>query len=193
MRKFFKRYLPDRDRLREVRIFALLGDTLLHPALWHLNRRSAAGAVAAGLFCGLIPGPLQMLGAAVASILFRVNLPLAMLCTLYTNPFTIVPLYLAAFQLGKWTLGNDRSFVAPPQFDWHAIGASAGQYFDWAAGLGQPLALGLFVLASLLAISGYLAVVIAWRVHLRREIRRRAARRNTADLRRASRHPTENP
>lgn len=33
------------------------------PDLRHLNRRSVACAVAVGLFCGLIPGPLQVPGA----------------------------------------------------------------------------------------------------------------------------------
>jgi hypothetical protein len=73
--------------------------------LWHLNRRSAAGGVAVGMFCGLIPGPLQMLGAGIAAVLFRVNLPTALLTTLYTNPLTIVPLYLVAYKIGSLALG----------------------------------------------------------------------------------------
>ncbi|MFZ2628726.1 MAG: DUF2062 domain-containing protein, partial [Rugosibacter sp.] len=84
MRRSLKRFLPDHDVIRNNRWFAPFANTLLHPRLWHLNRRSAAGAVAAGLFCGLIPGPFQMLGAAICAVVFRVNLPLAMLCTLYT-------------------------------------------------------------------------------------------------------------
>ena len=63
----------------------MFGDSLFHPALWHLNRRSAAGGVAVGLFCGLIPGPLQMLGAGIACVLFRVNLPVSLVTTLYTE------------------------------------------------------------------------------------------------------------
>jgi len=97
MRRSLKRFLPNPDVVRNNRWFAPFANTLLHPRLWHLNRRSAAGAVAAGLFCGLIPGPFQMLGAAICAVIFRVNLPLALFCTLYTNPFTIVPLYLVAF------------------------------------------------------------------------------------------------
>jgi hypothetical protein len=54
-RKFFKRYMPNADKVREVRIMGLFGNALFHPALWHLNRRSAAGGIATGLFCGLIP------------------------------------------------------------------------------------------------------------------------------------------
>ena len=106
MRKLLKRYLPDHSAVHGNRWLAMFGSTLLHPRLWHLNRHSAAGAVAVGLFCGLIPGPFQMLGAAICCIVLRVNLPLALLTTLYTNPFTIVPLYFVAYSMGAWVLGS---------------------------------------------------------------------------------------
>lgn len=89
LRKYFRKVMPNADKVREVRALSMFGDSLFHPALWHLNRRSAAGGVAVGLFCGLIPGPLQMVGAAIVCVLLRVNLPLALVTTLYTNPFTI--------------------------------------------------------------------------------------------------------
>ena len=180
MRKFFKRYLPDPDKLRQLPLLKLLGNSLLHPALWHLNRHTAAGAVAVGMFCGLIPGPLQVLGSTIACLVFRVNLPLAILCTFYTNPLTIVPLYLAAFHIGKLTLGNGSVFRQPPEFDWNTLADSATQYIQWAIGLGKPLALGLPILAGGLAIGGYALVAIVWRLHLRHEIRRRAARRSSS-------------
>jgi len=84
-RKFFRKVMPSVDKVREMRVLSMFGDSLFHPSLWHLNRRSAAGGVAVGLFCGLIPGPLQMLGAGIACVLFRVNLPVALVATFYTN------------------------------------------------------------------------------------------------------------
>ena len=104
-RKLFRKYTPSVDRVREVKALGIFGERLFHPALWHLNRRSAARGVAVGMFCGLIPGPLQMLGAALVCLVVRVNLPVAILTTLYTNPFTIVPLYLLAYKLGSFALG----------------------------------------------------------------------------------------
>jgi uncharacterized protein (DUF2062 family) len=101
MRRQLRKYLPDHEAIRGQPLAAPFENTLLHPRLWDLNRHSAAGAVAAGMFCGLIPGPLQMLGAAICAVVFRVNLPLAMLTTLYTNPFTIVPLYVVAYAIGS--------------------------------------------------------------------------------------------
>ncbi len=173
MRRHLHKFLPDHEAIRGNRWLAPFENTLLHPRLWHLNRRSAAGAVAAGMLCGLIPGPLQMLGAAICAVAFRVNLPLAMLTTLYTNPFTIVPLYIAAFGIGQWALPreNDR-FVAPPEPDAAGLLVWMQSLIEWMIGLGAPLALGLVLLALGLALAGYLLVRLGWRFYLVRAWRR---------------------
>jgi len=167
MRRKLRQFLPDHDVIRSNRWFAPFENTLLHSRLWHLNRRSAAGAVAAGMFCGLIPGPFQMLGAAICAVIFRVNLPLAMATTLYTNPFTIVPLYIVAFAIGHWALpGEGRQFVAPPEPGENGLIAWMHALTDWMVGLGTPLALGLVLLGAGLAITAYVAVRLAWRIYL---------------------------
>jgi len=168
MRKYLKRKLPDPESIRANRWLRPLSGTLLHPRLWHLNRHSAAGAVAVGMLCGLIPGPFQMLGAALCCVIFRVNLPLALVTTLYTNPFTIVPLYLAGFTIGQWFLGDGRVFTPPPEMGSLGFGAWLQSLLEWMLGLGAPLALGLLMLGSALAIIGYLAVRLLWRWHLAR-------------------------
>ncbi|NTV10341.1 MAG: DUF2062 domain-containing protein [Zoogloea sp.] len=167
MRKLLKPLLPSRASLARHRWLAIFGDTLLHPRLWHLNRHSAAGAVAVGLFCGLIPGPLQMLSAALCCLVLRVNLPLALVTTLYTNPFTIVPLYMAAFGLGKWLLGDEGArFTPPPQMADMAVANWIVALADWLGGLGMTLGVGLLLLACLLATLGYFSVLAAWRAYL---------------------------
>jgi uncharacterized protein (DUF2062 family) len=177
MRRQIRKFLPDHESIRNNRWLAPFENTLLHPRLWHLNRHSAAGAVAAGMFCGLIPGPLQMLGASICAVIFRVNLPLAMLTTLYTNPFTIVPLYIVAFALGQWALpGDHRHFVAPPEPGDDGLMAWAHALIDWMIGLGTPLVVGLVLLAAGLALAGYLAVRLAWRFYLVRAWRLRSQR-----------------
>jgi uncharacterized protein (DUF2062 family) len=177
MRRLIRKFLPNHESIRSNRWLAPFENTLLHPRLWHLNRHSAAGAVASGMFCGLIPGPLQMIGAAICAVVFRVNLPLAMLTTLYTNPFTIVPLYIVAFALGQWALpGEHRRFVAPPEPGVDGLMAWTHALIDWMIGLGTPLVVGLVLLASALAISGYFAVRLAWRIYLVRAWRQRRQR-----------------
>ena len=177
MRNLLRRYLPDPEIVRGNRWMRPFANTLLHPRLWHLNRHSAAGAVAVGLFCGLVPGPFQMPSAALACVLLRVNLPLALFTTLYTNPLTIVPLYFVAFQIGSWILGAESAFTPPPDFGEMSFGAWITASTEWLVGLGKPLALGLALLSSGLAALGYLLVKGAWRIHLLRSLARRRARR----------------
>jgi len=177
MRRHIRKFLPDHEAVRGNRWLAPFENTLLHPRLWHLNRHSVAGAVAIGLFCGLIPGPLQMLGAAICAVIFRVNLPLAVLTTLYTNPFTLVPLYIAAFAIGQWALpGENHRFIAPPEPGADGLIAWGGALIDWMISLGAPLALGLLLLAAGLALAGYFAVRLAWRIYLIRAWRQRGRR-----------------
>lgn len=143
----------------------MFGARLHQHNLWHLHRRSVSGGVAVGMFCGLIPGPLQMLGAALLAVLFRVNLPVAMFTTLYTNPFTIVPLYLLAYQLGAWVTGQSATLVSThfvvPEMSW-------SNWFtvmlEWIFSLGKPFAIGLPLLAVILAVLGYVLVRLGWRV-----------------------------
>lgn len=177
MRKHLRKYLPDHEAILANRWLAPFENTLLHPRLWHLNRHSVAGAVAAGLFCGLIPGPFQLLGAAICAVIFRVNLPLALFTTFYTNPLTIVPLYFAAFGLGRLALGTGGEFVEPPDWGPEGFFAWIKALTDWMLGLGKPLALGLVLLASLLAFLGYIVVRMAWRWYLVRAWRKRRLHR----------------
>lgn len=173
MKRRLRRFLPDHAAVNDHRWLAPFRNTLLHPRLWHLNRRSAAGGVAAGLFCGLFPAPFQMASAALAAVVFRVNLPLAIFATLYTNPITFIPLYVFAYWLGGQMTGNGGEFVPPPEFAWDNIGGWALASVAWLGQLGLPLAVGVLLLASLFAALGYLGVRVAWRIWLVRHWHRR--------------------
>lgn len=178
MRNLLRRLLPNHETVHTNRWLQPFANTLLHPRLWHLNRHSVAGAVAVGLACGLIPGPFQMLGAAIACVLFRVNLPLALVTTLYSNPVTIVPLYMAAYAYGAVVSGTDPGgFVRPPEMDGMGFFEWAAALLPWLGELGKPLAVGLVLLAGTLALLGYFTVRAAWRVHLLRAWRARALKR----------------
>ena len=174
MRKHFHRYLPTPEAILAKPWCSPFRPWLGHPNLWHLNRRSVAGAVAIGLFCGLIPGPLQMLGAFLLAVPLRKNIPLALGVTLYTNPFTIVPLYLIAYGYGRLFVGGGDA----PRFLPDAWSPSA--VWEWSLSLGKPLALGLVLLALTLALVGYVAAALAWRLHVVRAWRQRAADRRAA-------------
>lgn len=177
-RKYFRKYLPSHDAIRSNKYLAKLGRFLHHPNLWHLNRRSVSGGVAVGMFCGLIPGPLQMLGAALVAIPCKVNLPVALVTTLYTNPFTIVPLYLVAYWLGALITGGSGTMTEPPAFSWSHLGDWIRALVDWSLALGKPLFVGLVTLALSLALAGYVAVQVGWRAWVVVQWRRRKLRRS---------------
>ena len=126
------------------------------------------------MFSGLVPGPLQMLVAALIAVPLRVNLPVALVTTFYTNPFTIGPLYLLAYLIGRLIIGgNGTPLSPPPDMEWSHPGASLEAFMGWALSLGTPLAVGLLALALILAALGYACVQLAWRAHVIRAWRRR--------------------
>jgi len=177
-KKYFKKYLPSHDSIRAHRIARAMGPLLHHHNLWHLNRRSVAGGVAVGAFTGLIPGPVQMLLAAVFAIVFRVNLPVAVFTTLYTNPFTTVPLYLLAYEIGA-LLYHPAGTPAPAfNFDWQRQSwlDLFPALFHWAVSLGPTFIVGVLVLASLLSVTSYFVVRGLWRIAAIIQWRKRAHR-----------------
>jgi uncharacterized protein (DUF2062 family) len=181
-RKFFRKYLPDAESIKHNRYTRVFSPALQHPNLWHLNRHSVAGGVAVGMFTGLIPGsnPVQFTAAAILSMIFRVNLPVAVFVTLYTNPFTIVPLYFAAYKVGAFFIGQGKAKVPRhelnvwdlPLSDWIPA------LIHWATAMGKPLALGLVLMALLFAAVGYAAVHLAWRAYVVLKWRKRKMRRS---------------
>ena len=179
-RKFFRKYLPDAHSVRQRRFVSAFDRWLHHhPNLWCLNRRSVAGGVAIGLFAGLIPGPFQMLGALLLAIPLKRNIPVALATTLYTNPFTIVPLYVIAYEYGRLLLrqNGDSVPIASFEMNWSDWWASMHALIDWALALGKPLGVGLVALALTLAALGYAAVYFAWRLHVVLAWRARRKRR----------------
>lgn len=169
-RKLFRKYLPSHENIKQNRFIGLFGGLLHHHNLWHLHRRSVAGGVAVGLFTGLIPGsnPVQFLFAALFAIAFRVNLPVAVFTTLYSNPFTIVPIYLVAYTLGNFITGHGTGNL--PQAELDLLDKNISEWIpaivDWGIAIGKPLLIGLPLLALLLAVVGYFTVRGAWRLHV---------------------------
>ncbi len=142
-----------------------LGALLQDENLWHLNRRSVSGGVAAGLFWAMIPIPLQMLAAALSAIVFRVNLPISVALVWITNPLTMPAIFYMNYLVGAWLLGTPAHVG---EFEWS---------FDWiTAELGaiwMPLYFGSLVLGVLLALIGYCTMRLYWRWHTLKRYRQR--------------------
>lgn len=158
--------MPDPRAILENRHFSVFGTLLHDPNLWHLNRRSAAGAFGVGLFMMYMPPIGQMLMAAAAAIALRVNLPISVALVWITNPVTIPPMFYFAYLVGCWMIGAPSArFSMEFWIDWH----------NWVAVLA-PLGLGMLVCASACSAAGYFGIQALWRWSLMREIRYRKAR-----------------
>ncbi len=66
-KKTIQRFLPDPNKIRHHKSLKIFGKLLQDANLWHLNRRSARGAFAVGLFFAFIPVPFQMVLAAATN------------------------------------------------------------------------------------------------------------------------------
>lgn len=157
-----------------------------HHSLWQFNRQSVAGGLAVGLFFSVAVPVAQMPLAAIMAVLFKVNLTVAVVGTLFSNPFTTPFILFAAFKIGAFLIGHDGPIpnvvtdVVPRQEEqiwWAGVLEWILHSMDWIHSAGLPLLAGLGVLSIILSCTGYLGVMIAWRLHAVLRWRNRATAR----------------
>jgi len=168
-RKFFKRMSPSAETIKQQKCLGFLGKYLHSPMLWHLNRRSVSMAFAIGLFMMWVPFPPQTLFAAIAAIFLGANLPISVALVWITNPITIPPMFYFAYLVGAKILGHtpiDIKF----ELTWQWLTTSLSH--SW-----QPFFLGLFIIAVISSVSGYLIIQILWRINVIRRFKNRKLRR----------------
>lgn len=168
-RKLLRRWLPSDQTFREHKRLRWMGRLLHDPNLWHLNRRSVAGAVSVGFFLAWVPVPIQMWIAALVAVVIRVNLPIAVLGVWLTNPVTMGPMFLFAANLGAWILGRDLT-ITEFRFSW-------GWLTEQKDAFWEPLLMGCFVIGLTAAVMGNLLVRLLWRLHILRSWQDRRRRR----------------
>ena len=145
-----------RESIRGEYVHRILGDRLFDRNIWHMSERSLSGGFALGLFIAFTPTiSVQMLLSAILAIWLRVNLPIALVACWITNPLTAVPIYGAAFKLGRWLVDCLPSFVKAYGFH----GPTAHYFAN-----GFNLVVGGIALGALAALAGYVLVRCAWRI-----------------------------
>lgn len=168
-KRLFKRFIPDHKIIREHKHLQFFGKLLHDPNLWHLNRRSVAGAFSVGLFMAFIPLPFQMFFAAAAAIPLRVNLPIAAGLVWITNPLTMPPVFYSSYKIGCWILGSPNLPVTfNASMEWLTTNLEA---------VGAPFLVGTMVLALLSAVLGNFVVRMFWRLQIGRYLRKRQLRK----------------
>ena len=151
-------------------------NSVLRSELWRFTRRSVPRGVGVGLLVGIflmIPG-LQIVGAALLSVPFRANVPVAAAMTFLSNPAT-TPFILVASVM----IGNSLGFHADVTTFYALVerGAGIGEWLAWLGSDAAPaLVSGLFIIGSVSALVGYVVALFGWRWWSARKWKRRSRR-----------------
>ena len=168
-KKLLRRYLPNAEKIRATPALRPLGVLLDRTEIWHLHRRSVAGATFIGLFCAFLPVPSQMIIAAMLAVLFRCNLPIAVALVWISNPLTFPAILYFTYRLGAWLLDMRLETGAMPiELDW---------WINNLDNIGYPLLVGSLICGWVAGTTGFVVVRVLWRFHvIRRWKERRAGR-----------------
>lgn len=157
-KNLIKRFIPNHETIRNHKHLRVFGQLLHDPNLWHMNRRSVAGAFAVGLFWAMIPMPFQMVAAAATAIPTRVNMPLSVALVWISNPITMPPMFYFNYLVGTWIIGEP------------ALNGQFELTMEWLTqsmgNIWQPLYLGSLVCGAIAALAGYLGIRGLWRMHI---------------------------
>lgn len=187
-KKMIRKYLPDPEKIANMQGLGFLRHRLQDPNLWHLNRHSASGAMFWGLWCAFLPMPFQMVPAAIAALVFRVNLPLCIVLVWLSNPLTMIPViyisyFVGASLLNKPMINGDvldqivnnlgqmvnNAFTNTPK---QITGLDLSQHLE-------PILLGTLVTGFLFGCIGYLGMNWYWRYHVTKAWNNRQFRKAT--------------
>lgn len=168
-RRLIKKFFPNQTAIRDHKHLRILGPLLQDPNLLHLNRRSVSGGIFVGLFLAFVPVPFQMLLAAAAALVIRVNLPIAVATVWISNPITMAPLFYFSYRVGAWVL------------DLPSIEIEFELSFEWLKEslvlIWQPFLLGCFIVGATSSIIGGYSVRLLWRWHVIQSWNERKSRR----------------
>ena len=170
-RRFFRKFAVKRERFHSQWWLVPFGHLLHDPNLWSIRRRTVVPAFALGLFAAYLPFPGHMITAALLALALRVNIPVAVASVWACNPFTMGPMYYAAFEVGRLLLG-----LEPQPFEFEM---SFAWLFDSFVYIWQPLLLGSVLLGAFLALIGYVGLDLLWRASISDYLARRRARKQT--------------
>ncbi|MBW8190335.1 DUF2062 domain-containing protein [Neiella marina] len=167
-RKTIKRIMPAPEALRANKKLGILGSLLHDPNLFHINRRSAAGAFAVGLFTAFLPIPSQMIVAAIIAGVVRVNLPLSVALVWVSNPITMAPMFYFAYKVGVWTTGATE-YAFAFELSWEWLKSSAVH-------LGPAFLAGCVICGVVFGALGYCGIRLLWRWSVVKEWQKRQKR-----------------
>jgi uncharacterized protein (DUF2062 family) len=178
MKKYFSRWLPAPESIHSSRLLRWMGPILHQPWLWQFNRKTVPKSVAIGVFWGFIIPVFQSVGAVFTAIYFRGNIPVAVLSTLVTNPFTYAPVYILAYQVGTLVLGQSVDPASMAALEGGMLPIESESISQWhkVGDIIKPWLLGLTIFAVVGSIGSYLLTIGLWRIAVIMRLRRKKQR-----------------
>jgi uncharacterized protein (DUF2062 family) len=155
-------HIPTRERLERNRFVAPFAHLIFRSELWRMNRRSVPRGVALGLFVGVMIPFAHFVVAMFVAVFVRANIPSAMAATFIGFPVIYVFLVALAYRIGEWLLHLDAMTGIQPISETMQH-TQTDHLLQQITGAGLDTALGLFVIATVLACFGYVATTVGWR------------------------------
>lgn len=146
--------LPNAEQLKQHPLILRFDGNIQHSPIWHLNRRSAAKGMAAGMFIAFLPLPFRTAPLIALCLLFKANFVIAIACTWLLNFVVMGPVFYFAFQLGVLLLGWQEKYS---DFQWQI-----SEMLNQLAWIWQPLMLGSVVLGLLAAVFSFYITQVVW-------------------------------
>ena len=173
-RRFFKKFSVKRHRYSGHWLLQPFRHLLADQRLWAIRRQTVVPAVALGVFFAFMPIPGHPLLATLAALWRRVNIPVAAVTTLISNPLTMPPIFFACYRVGAYLL---RIPPEPIEFE---------MSLDWVANvlinIWQPMLLGCVFIGSLASLFAYAVLDLFWRRSVvTYKLRKRAMRHKRED------------
>ena len=173
---WFRANLPTREAIAANKWMRPIARHILRPELWRFHRRSVPRGVALGLFIAPVVPVAHTLVAAALAVPTRANVVVAASVTWLINPITMPPFYIAAYYTGFQILHLG---ALPVSGQIVPVATHASFHLSrWLAETSGPLALGTLVLASVIALAGYVFAAFGWSFWIARKWRSRARNRN---------------
>ncbi|WP_375750343.1 DUF2062 domain-containing protein [Vibrio sp. HN007] len=167
-KKLIQRFMPDHELIKRQKALKIFGNVLYNPNLWCLNRRSASGAFALGLFMAFVPLPSQMIMSAGLAIVFSVNLPLAVALVWISNPITMPIMFYFCYKVGTWIM-HTPTHQFNFELSWQFLA-------EQMSTIGPPFLLGCLICGTICALIGYFGIRGLWRYSVVRSWQKRQVR-----------------
>lgn len=169
-KSWLDRNMPTREGLAANRYIRPFSGRVLRSELWRFTRRSVPRGVALGLFAGFIIPVGQIFLAAFLALPARANVPIAVLTTFITNPFTFPFWIYVANKVGGFVLSVESLTGEPMAGDGST---DRWQWFGWLVKEAGLTAIGFFTLAVISAAIGYLISSWLWSWKVKNKRKRR--------------------